>query len=1412
MDGSANAVFMVKSKVGRYVSAFLNSSGGCILFGVEDDGSVTGFRLDDALRVALIKVVDSAVGAIDPQVEVEVVTYEFAPVACAEGGTGDLCVLTVMVQPPSAGRRQPVYYLNQSSLEAWIRRAESLHKMDHTLVAQREADFADATGRPVARTWRHLVLRAIPFDEHIHMLLDAQEEGSAKVHRLWVFQSLVRIILDSAPPAGQLVCVTGQGGCGKSTLMATLCRNGSQRRPESDGDGWRYLGILGCHFCIAGAPQTLSARAFVDGVAASLASSPYSRSFKQRAIDRPIEVLRACDAADPIVAFRSLLRLCAKLPLKIHRRVAYVVDGLDEAAAHGHDGSGHDTGSTIPSLILRCAKDAPPWLVFVVTTRSEMHDLSGGDAMGSGATADRANGASGGHGVHGFADDAGGGDERARSVRLAFPGSAAVVPSACVIDLDGSSRSAADVCSFIQARCRASPQLHAFVGAIAAQLAAASGGNFQFARAVLDLAAEQRWSPEQVAQLVAPADGAASGAAATGGGGGGAAKAAKPAGLLERLYVGLFSAQFVDRFAEVQPLLELLLAARRNLSHDEISAALRSHFPNVHVPRALHELKPYLTASTHRHHAEPAAAAVASDALLAGGHSPRIALQHLSVRAWLTDARTNSRFLCSLARGHALMASHHLTAAHAVASHLWFDTLLHCSNGVGAGPGAGAGTVTGAPATGTAAGAGVGAKAGAGAQRDLPGSPGSSGAPIATQRQLQLKVAQSQRVFHISEAAMHLGQMHLQALHAQGLRPVSGSMESAVGVTILPELSSALYELASAAALASAGPAGLTAVHLATKRAHQPEYLLALELLLHALGRTAATPAAVLARSHHGKTALEHAAARGLGGAVAVLLRAADGAIASGTATREEVARATDAALWAASQAGSGGVACVECLLRWGAGGALPCDGFDARVSLVMQRGLLLGPAAAADVAADAASASAPLCNATGQTALFYAAKLELRAAAEALLRAPPPLACYCDVGCAEAGCAASSSPLYVAIARGDAEMAALLLEHGASPSLVGQHRRTDFWPRTPLCKACALGNRSCAETILRTAAGLATLNVAPGTPPSRVALLEATWALSVECVDVLLHERSIDALCAEADGACALHEAAYWGKGRASPRASEHLAATSILQVLIHHHSERGLGVDPRDCDGCTPLCYACSSIGDQAEWAQALLDAGASTAVRPEGGFNAHGWRAALDEQAAREAEYGRDALFQVAQPGSQPWGGAPIEEAASRGHQRCIAALLAAAANAASSSSAAAAAASNDPAGRAVATMFAEPAARLAALAAEAAAHGGDAPLLADDLARAGCTPAMVRLLLPDAAAAAAGEGEPDAASGSATSAPRFAERVHDDAPLAPLAKLPAEVRGSGIAPRPSRSPRTPTAIGPAAAALCPPLMTL
>ena len=458
-----------------------------------------------------------------------------------------------------------------------------------------------------------------------------------------------------------------------------------------------------------------------------------------------------------------------------------------------------------------------------------------------------------------------------------------------------------------------------------------------------------------------------------------------------------------------------------------------------------------------------------------------------------------------------------------------------------------------------------------------------------------------------------------------------------------------------------------------------------------------------------------------------------------------------------------------------------------------------------------------PLASASGQTALFYTVKLEMADAAAVLLRAPP-CAGYVDLGLAEVGCAASSSPLYVAVSRGDAEMARLLLRNGADPALVGQHRRTDDWPRTPLGKACAVGSAACVQAILSAPRGLATLNVAPGAPPSRVALLECVWALHAPCVEALLAHDDVDALAAAADGSAALHEAAYWGKGRQLP--SQHSAATAMLTNLIAHHAARHLPVDVFDFDGCTPLCFACAAADDQCAWVRALLDAGASPAVRPSGGFNAHGWRAALLENGGREAERGRDALFDVPSLGPQPWGGRPLEEAASRGHRDCLAALLAAvaASTAKTADATGGAHATGGVVNNGDATAFSEAASQLIRHAADAASQGADAPLTARDLIEVGCTPAMVALLLAEAPLA---QGAPSCVplypTPSAHPTPRCAERVHDDAPLVPATANGCALFASSRLPRspnrsPSRSPKTPQGIGPAAAALNPSVFSL
>lgn len=131
-------------KVSRYVSAFLNTAGGIILFGVDDDGSVTGCQLDEKQRDAVTKVMDQVLQKLDPQVEPGAVQHRLLPLH-PRGGGGTSCASPTSTaeaapDPPSGmlwvlhvcvrKGPQPVYYTDKYTLEAWIRRSESCFLME----------------------------------------------------------------------------------------------------------------------------------------------------------------------------------------------------------------------------------------------------------------------------------------------------------------------------------------------------------------------------------------------------------------------------------------------------------------------------------------------------------------------------------------------------------------------------------------------------------------------------------------------------------------------------------------------------------------------------------------------------------------------------------------------------------------------------------------------------------------------------------------------------------------------------------------------------------------------------------------------------------------------------------------------------------------------------------------------------------------------------------------------------------------------------------------------------------------------------------------------------------------------------------------------------------------------------------
>ena len=120
------------------------------------------------------------------------------------------------------------------------------------------------------------------------------------------------------------------------------------------------------------------ARHGVGGSTRSALAWPVTQ-FKRHALERAKELLRVIELPDVEGAFRTLLRLGARLETRTEdkvraderaadyglldggsggaRRLAFIVDGLDEAWP------APSSEISIPELLWRCRSDFPPWLV-----------------------------------------------------------------------------------------------------------------------------------------------------------------------------------------------------------------------------------------------------------------------------------------------------------------------------------------------------------------------------------------------------------------------------------------------------------------------------------------------------------------------------------------------------------------------------------------------------------------------------------------------------------------------------------------------------------------------------------------------------------------------------------------------------------------------------------------------------------------------------------------------------------------------------------------------------------------------------------------------------------------------------------------------------------------------------------------
>jgi len=141
----------------------------------------------------------------------------------------------------------------------------------------------------------------------------------------------------------RMLVIVGAPGMGKSAIAAWL----SLTRDE----------VVGVHFCTQQSARSRNAQEFVANLVAQLAAR--LPAFAEAvALKQPEQ--RRPTARD---AFRELLVEPARsLPKEQETRIV-VVDSLDEAAA--------EEGETVVDLLIGQARDLPPWLRIVATTRPE---------------------------------------------------------------------------------------------------------------------------------------------------------------------------------------------------------------------------------------------------------------------------------------------------------------------------------------------------------------------------------------------------------------------------------------------------------------------------------------------------------------------------------------------------------------------------------------------------------------------------------------------------------------------------------------------------------------------------------------------------------------------------------------------------------------------------------------------------------------------------------------------------------------------------------------------------------------------------------------------------------------------------------------------------------------------------------
>ena len=274
----------------RYINAFMNTNGGVLMFGIDDDGRVEGCTLSEKDLEQVKKRLDQTWQQLDPQVDDGWVHPHFSPVIDEETRkqvvrveetqkgkkSKPLWVVSVLVDPDKAKHRyHPVYYLckeGKYARRALIRQEEQIQQITNDLVKERESQFISREGKKPGRLVDIQSLKMKEkFDAEITNLTKLLSKASeaAQKKRLCVLLKQLNVPEPSADTDGSsmpIVCVVGQSGCGKSSMMAALAQEGKHIAKVMK----QNCIVTGHFFCNRMDPDTLDPGKFMGHFVASL--------------------------------------------------------------------------------------------------------------------------------------------------------------------------------------------------------------------------------------------------------------------------------------------------------------------------------------------------------------------------------------------------------------------------------------------------------------------------------------------------------------------------------------------------------------------------------------------------------------------------------------------------------------------------------------------------------------------------------------------------------------------------------------------------------------------------------------------------------------------------------------------------------------------------------------------------------------------------------------------------------------------------------------------------------------------------------------------------------------------------------------------------------------------------------------